>query len=89
MLWLDAKIIGATAPMTYFCIEITPGTHTLTTQSEFGDNSITFEAAVGQNRYARQYIKLGVFVGGAGLEMVSEEEGKKGVLECKLAQAQQ
>lgn len=33
----------------------------------------------------RQYIKIGLFVGGANLEIVSEEEGKKGVSKCKLA----
>jgi hypothetical protein len=37
------------------------------------------------NYFVRQYVKLGVFVGGANLEVVPAEEGKKGVLECELA----
>ena len=28
---------------------------------------------------------MGVFVGGAGIEMVNEEEGKKEVLQCNRA----
>jgi len=39
----------------------------------------------GMNYFVRQYIKMGVFVGGANLELVPEEEGKKGVSECNLA----
>ncbi|MNT94873.1 hypothetical protein D3C72_2366430 [compost metagenome] len=31
----------------------------------------------GKNYFVRQFIKLGVFVGGAGVEQVSEEEGKR------------
>ncbi len=42
-------------------------------------------AECGKNYFIRQYIKFGVFVGGANLELVTEDEGKKGVLECKLA----
>ena len=44
------------------------------------------DAKGGQNYFVRQYIKFGVVVGGANFELVSEEEGKQGVLECKLAQ---
>jgi hypothetical protein len=32
----------------------------------------------------RQYIKMGVFLGGANLELVSEE-GKESIKKCKLA----
>ena len=54
-------------------------------QSFLSDNSLELDAESGQNYFVRQYIKLGVFVGGANLELVPEEEGKEGVLECKLA----
>lgn len=71
--------------MTYFHLVIEPGVHVLSTESEFSDNSMELDAKSGQNYFVRQYIKFGVFVGGANLELVSEEEGKEGVLECKLA----
>ena len=82
---LDGALIGETANKVFFYKQITPGTHTLSTESEFSDNAITFQADSGKNYFSQQYIKLGVFVGGAGLVMVPEEEGKRQVLECGLA----
>jgi hypothetical protein len=85
VIYIDGQIVGATAPMTYFYKEVSPGQHTLSTQSEFGSNDLILMADPGINYYVRQYIKIGVFVGGANLELVQEEEGEKGVSECKLA----
>jgi hypothetical protein len=84
-IYIDGQIVGATAPMTYFYREVSPGQHTLSTQSEFGNNDLILMTNPGLNYYVRQYIKMGVFVGGANLELVPEEDGKKGVSECKLA----
>ncbi len=82
---IDGKVIGETAPMTYFYRDIQPGVHILSTESEFSDNALTLDAKGGENYFVRQYIKMGVFVGGANFELVSEQEGKEGVLDCKLA----
>lgn len=82
---IDGKVIGESAPMTYFYKNIMPGTHSLSTESEFSDNNLTLDAEGGKNYFVRQYIRFGVFVGGANLELVSEEVGKDGVRECKLA----
>lgn len=82
---IDKNVIGATAAKTFFHREIPPGEHTLATQSEFGDNELPIKTEVGKNYFIRQYIKMGVFVGGAGLESVTDAEGKKGVLECNEA----
>ena len=71
--------------MTYFYREVSPGEHTLSTQSEFSNNDLIIKTDQGMNYFVRQYIKMGVFVGGANLELVPEEEGKKGVSECNLA----
>lgn len=83
---LDGTIIGETANKVYFYKEITPGEHTIATESEFSDNTINFVAEPGKTYFAEQYIKLGAFVGGAGLRMVDEETGRKNVNECSLAQ---
>lgn len=83
---LDGVVVGETANKVYFYKEIAPGEHTLATESEFSDNTLTFTAGPGKTYFAEQYIKMGVFVGGAGLRMVDEEAGKKGVSECSLAQ---
>jgi len=83
---LDGTAIGTTARKTYFYKVIAPGSHTLATESEFGDNTLPLQAEAGKNYFVRQYIKMGVFRGGANIEMVSEEDGKREVLECDLAQ---
>ena len=82
---IDGEIIGESAPMTYFYRELKPGKHILSTESEFSDNIVTLSVEGGRNYYMEHFIKFGVFVGGANFTFVSEEVGKKGVLECKLA----
>ena len=46
----------------------------------------SFDAVAGENYFDEQFIKIGAFVGGAGLRMVDEEVGKKIVLECGMAE---
>ena len=82
---IDGVVIGETANKTYFYRQITPGQHKLSTESEFGDNAITLLAEGGKNYFVQQYIKMGAFVGGAGLKIASEEEAKQEVLKCGLA----
>lgn len=84
-LFLDGLLVGPTAAKVFYRRLIAPGEHTLSTESEFGDNALTFTAEAGKNHFFRQFVKVGVFVGGAGLEAVSEEAGRKGVLACKEA----
>ena len=83
---VDGISIGKLANETYFYKIIAPGKHTLSTESEFGDNSIVFQADSGKNYFARQYMKMGVLIGGSGIEMVSEDQGKKEVLDSNEAQ---
>ncbi len=82
---IDSVAIGQTANRVYFHREVTPGEHTLATESEFGDNILKFNAEAGKNYYFQQYIKMGAFVGGSGLQAVTEEEGKQAVLQCNEA----
>ena len=84
-LYVDGALLGETANKVYFYREVTPGQHQLSTESEFSDNSITFEAEGGKNYFAEQSIKIGVFVGGAGLKMVPDDYGMMKVRECRLA----
>ena len=86
--YVDSILIGETANGVYFYLEITPGTHTISSESEFGENSAMFQAEGGKNYFAEQYIKMGIFVAGSGVEMVDEEVGMKEVLECSLAARQ-
>ncbi|MBN3967021.1 DUF2846 domain-containing protein [Pseudomonas gregormendelii] len=85
---VDGKFIGETANRVYFYRLISPGTHTLGTESEFSDNVIKLVAVAGKNYYVRQSIKFGVFVGGASLEVVPEAVGQAHLQKCELAVSQ-
>ena len=84
-IYIDGQFIGESAPMTYFYKEVQPGQHIISTQSEFGNNDLELDTQSNTNYFLRNYIKIGVFVGGANIEIIPEEEGKAGVKECKLA----
>lgn len=83
---VDGKVLGETANQVYFYTTTAPGPHQLSTQSEFGENTLNFTADAGTNYFFEQYIKMGVFVGGSNVKAVSESEGKANVLKCRMAQ---
>jgi len=84
--FVDGKCIGESAPDVFFYTEVKGGqTHKIDTESEFSPNTLEIMFETGKNYFIRQFIKLGVFVGGAGLEQVSEEQGKKDVAQLELA----
>ncbi|MCS2162903.1 DUF2846 domain-containing protein [Scandinavium sp. H11S7] len=86
--YLDGHCLGETSDRVFFYQQIsTSQSHMLGTESEFSPNNLTLNVVPGKNYFVRQYIKMGVFVGGAGLENVSETEGMRVVSkpEVKLA----
>lgn len=83
---IDDVVIGESANKVFFHKEVAAGSHKLSTESEFGDNVLQLDAAAGKNYYFRQYIKMGAFVGGSGLEALNEADGQQGVLQCNEAQ---
>lgn len=84
--WVDGRCIGETAPNTFFHEEVKGGMeHKVSTESEFSPNDLLVRTESGRNYFVRQYIKLGVFVGGAGLELVDEEQGKADVSKLQMA----
>lgn len=85
-IYVDSVFIGETANGVYFYLELAPGTHSISTESEFSENSIVFEAEGGKNYFAEQYIEMGIFSGAAGIEMVDEKVGTQQVLDCELAE---
>ncbi len=85
-IYIDGKLIGESSNKVFFYNVVPSGTHKLSTESEFSDNSIELKTEGGKNYFVEQYIKMGAFVGGAGLKVVKEEEGKKAVLKTSLAQ---
>lgn len=84
--WVDENCIGETAPNVFFYEEVEGDKeHKISTESEFSPNDLLIKVKSGMLYFIRQYIKIGVFVGGAGLELVEEEEGKKAVSKLKMA----
>ncbi len=59
--------------------------HKVSTESEFSPNDLLFRVKSGMHYFIRQYIKMGLFVGGAGVELVDEVKGKEDVKSLKMA----
>jgi hypothetical protein len=85
-IWVDGKCLGESANNVFFYTQVEGGTkHKFDTESEFSPNTLELTTDAGKNYFLRQYIKMGAFVGGAGLEQVSEEQGKAEVAKLELA----
>ncbi len=86
--YVDDNCIGETADRVFFYTQVAGDeTHKISTESEFSPNDLELKTDAGKNYYVRQYIKVGVFVGGAGVEQVTEAEGQRVISkpEVKLA----
>jgi len=83
---VDGKCIGESAPYVFFYEEVKGGVeHKISTESEFSPNDLLVMTENGENYFVNQYIKAGIFVGGADLELVNKEEGKKAVTKLDMA----
>lgn len=84
--WIDGKCVGESAPDVFFYTEVEGGkNHKVDTESEFSPNTLELMFEAGKNYFIRQFIKIGVFVGGTGLEQVTEEQGKIEVSKLEMA----
>jgi hypothetical protein len=85
-IWIDGKCVGESAPDVFFYTEVEGGkTHRIDTESEFSPNTLELMLDAGKNYFIRQFIKIGVFVGGAGVEQIPEEQGKADVAKLEMA----
>lgn len=86
--WIDGKCIGESAPDVFFYTQVEGGKqYKIDTESEFSPNTLEVILEAGNNYFVRQFIKMGVFVGGAGLEQVPEEQGKIDISKLELAKS--
>jgi hypothetical protein len=85
-IFIDGDCLGQSAPKVFFYEQV-PGNreHAISTESEFSPNKIVIPMKSGENYFIRQYIKIGVFVGGANLEVVSAETGKQAISGLEMA----
>jgi len=84
---LDGKVMGKTGAQTYFLWVVAPGKHEITSHTE-NTSRITIDAKEGRNHYVWQEVKMGMWQPGSELHEMSEQEGRKGVLECNRATAE-
>lgn len=82
---VDGTVIGQTAAKTYLYKEVTPGKHTVSSKAENTD-TIEIDAKPGTLTYIWQEVKMGIMYARTKLNLVGEAEGRKGVLETKLAE---
>ena len=84
--WIDGKCIGESAPDVFFYTEVEGNKiHKIDTESEFSPNTLEMMFVASKNYFIRQFIKIGVFVGGAGLEEIPESQGKADVARLEMA----
>lgn len=87
-IFIDGNCLGESAPDVFFYTEVAGGkTLKISTESEFSPNDLTLSVDSGKNYFVRQYIKMGVLVGGAGVELVTEQQGKTDIAPLEMAQA--
>ncbi|WP_290905889.1 DUF2846 domain-containing protein [Aquabacterium sp.] len=82
---VDGTPIGKTVAHTFLYKEVAPGKHTLTSSAE-NTSTLEIDAKPGALYYVWQEVKMGIMYARTKLNLVDETEGKKGVLETKLAE---
>ena len=87
-IWIDGECIGESAKGVFFYKEVEGNKeHKVSTESEFSPNDLIVNMAADMLYFFKQYIKIGVFVGGAGLEQQDAETGKKEIADLAMAKS--
>ncbi len=82
---IDGQRVGETAANTYLYKEVAPGKHTIESKAENTDK-VEIDAKPGTLYYIWQEVKMGFMSARTKLNLVGEDQGKKGVNETKLAE---
>jgi hypothetical protein len=82
---VDSKPIGQTGANTFLYKEVAAGKHVITSKAE-NTETLEIDAKPGTLYYIWQEVKMGFGYARNQLHLVAESEGKKGVLETKLAE---
>ena len=85
---LDGKMMGSTAPKTYFAWDVSPGRHEITCMGE-NNIKLTVDAPSGGAVYVWQEMKMGMLSAGCALNLVDGTTGRAGVMDCNRAQSMQ
>jgi len=84
--WVDGKCIGETAANVFFYHEVPANKeYKISTESEFSPNDLLITVKPGINYFISQYFPPGLYLAGAGVELVDEKQGMAAVKELSLA----
>jgi hypothetical protein len=83
---LNGKVAGQTGPQTYFLFEVDPGAHEVSSIAE-NNSLLKLNAEAGKSYFVWQEVKMGMWMARSLLQQVDDAAGRKGVAECKRAQA--
>ncbi|MGR5062295.1 DUF2846 domain-containing protein [Photobacterium sp. DNB22_13_2] len=84
--FLNGGCVGETAPGVFFYQEVDAGKeYIISTESEFSPNALKVLTESGNLYFIEQYIKMGLFVGGADVRLVDEVQGKQSITETTMA----
>lgn len=85
-IWIDGECVGQSVNDVFFYKEVLGDReHVIATESEFSPNEMRLLTKAGRNYFIRQYIRIGLFVGGADLEMIDPEKAKEIITKLNLA----
>ena len=85
-IWVDGQCVGQSASNVFFYREVSGDTeHVITTESEFSPNELKIFVESDTLYFIRQYLKPGLVVGGADLEIVEPEFAKAIVVKLDMA----
>jgi len=82
--YLDGAPLGQTAPKTYLYRQVAPGRHSITSRAENTD-TLDVEVEAGALAFVWQEVTWGMFSPRNKLHLMNEAQGRKGVLETRLA----
>jgi len=82
-LMLDGRFVGAIAPDTYHLLSVQPGEYTIAVMGTGSYEQVKLKVEQGKNYFCKVVFAIGPL---AYIESISEEEGKKLVLESMRAE---
>jgi len=81
---VDGKWVGINRADNYFYIELEPGPHYFCSQAE-NHSLLSLVVEAGKTYYLQQKITMGLMKARNDLQLLNEEEGKKGLAKCNLS----
>ncbi len=75
--YLDYQAIAKLKHHYFIYMDVEPGEHTISVESEFSPNKLKILFEKGKNYFVRQYLKIGIFVNGSNVVLMDEEKAKK------------